>query len=54
MVRLDLVRDKISRLRETAALLRACLPEQAAARELAGLVDPFCDAMLAFAEAHPS
>jgi uncharacterized protein YutE (UPF0331/DUF86 family) len=31
MVRLDLVRDKIGRLRETAALLRACLPEQAAA-----------------------
>jgi uncharacterized protein YutE (UPF0331/DUF86 family) len=31
MVRLDLVRDKISRLRDTAAWLRACLPEQAAA-----------------------
>jgi hypothetical protein len=31
MVRLDLVRDKIGRLRETAALLRTCLPEQAAA-----------------------
>ena len=142
MVRLDLVRDKIGRLRETAALLRACLPGQAAAmaasrdvrdlvsfcvylvmqeaidlcshviadqgwgpvpslrdhfallaekgvlssdlagrlsagvklrnlvghgyaevdptkmqaaaRELAGLVDPFCNAMLAFAESHPS
>jgi uncharacterized protein YutE (UPF0331/DUF86 family) len=27
---------------------------QAAARELAGLVDPFCNAMLAFAESHPS
>jgi len=142
MVRLDLVRDKIGRLRETAALLRACLPGQAAAmaasrdvrdlvsfrvylvmqeaidlcshviadqgwgpvpslrdhfslladkgvlssdlagrlsagvklrnlvghgyaevdpakmqaaaRELAGLVDPFCNAMLAFAETHPS
>ena len=31
MVRLDLVRDKISRLRDTAAWLRACLPDQAAA-----------------------
>jgi uncharacterized protein YutE (UPF0331/DUF86 family) len=29
MVRVDLVRDKISRLRDTAAWLRACLPEQA-------------------------
>jgi uncharacterized protein YutE (UPF0331/DUF86 family) len=142
MVRLDLVRDKISRLRDTTAWLRACLPEQtaamtasrdvrdlvsfrvylvmqeaidlcshviadqgwgpvpslrdhfsllaekavlssdlagrlsagvklrnlvghgyaevdptkmqAAARELAGLVDPFCNAILAFAESHPS
>ncbi|MGA7743743.1 MAG: DUF86 domain-containing protein [Polyangia bacterium] len=31
MVRVDLVRDKIGRLRDTAAWLRACLPEQASA-----------------------
>ena len=31
MVRPDLVRDKISRLRDTAAWLCACLPDQAAA-----------------------
>ncbi len=55
MVRLELVRDKVMRLRDTAAALRSCLPGATATMAsnrdaLVTLVDPFCDAILRFAE----
>lgn len=52
MVRVDLVRDKIRRLRDTGQALLACLPGDpgplAADRDAIDLV-----AFQAFAEAHP-